>query len=237
MTRGQALRAHDCTLGPLNDKQGRPSVVAGLPHCFVRGAFAAAPQDEPLDDSGAARCAPRIGASDGPHARYEGDADRPRASSSPRVFCADVSDNWDDDPRVDLGAPGRAIHLCGTFGCTLPNNHRGLHRIPSADQAEGRRKRLKPEKSDVKTGQGRTGASASADAEDEYADAYVDAELPPPPTAAASAHQSAFFELPERERDGGGKKLSADKKQLLCKKTAYCQRFLNHPGRPRTAAG
>lgn len=30
---------------------------------------------------------------------------------------------------------------CGTFGCTLPNNHRGLHKLP---QEEASRKRRRP---------------------------------------------------------------------------------------------
>jgi hypothetical protein len=31
--------------------------------------------------------------------------------------------------------PRRAIALCGTFGCTLPDGHRGLHEIPEASSA------------------------------------------------------------------------------------------------------
>ena len=35
-------------------------------------------------------------------------------------------------------------HMCGTYGCTLPNNHRGLHKIPE-DEASTSRKRRRPE--------------------------------------------------------------------------------------------
>ena len=38
----------------------------------------------------------------------------------------------------------RRVDLCGTYGCTLPNNHRGLHQFP---QDESRRKRAKPDTS------------------------------------------------------------------------------------------
>ena len=44
------------------------------------------------------------------------------------MVCTDDDDSGDDDARELLGRED----LCGTFGCTLPDRHGGLHRIPES---------------------------------------------------------------------------------------------------------
>ena len=41
-------------------------------------------------------------------------------------------------------APPRSVYQCGTFGCTLPNNHTGLHRVSIGGAALRARKRRAP---------------------------------------------------------------------------------------------
>jgi hypothetical protein len=54
---------------------------------------------------------------------------------------ADGSVEEPEEVEVLLDSAGRPIHLCGTFGCTLPDNHKGLHRVP--DDGRGRLRRGK----------------------------------------------------------------------------------------------
>jgi hypothetical protein len=51
----------------------------------------------------------------------------------------DVGEEDEDDSRNVYDSEGR--RLCNTFGCTLLNNHFGLHKLPSVENNEGRQKR------------------------------------------------------------------------------------------------
>ena len=51
----------------------------------------------------------------------------------------DEGEEDEDDTRNKYDSEGR--RLCNTFGCTLLNNHFGLHKLPSVENNEGRQKR------------------------------------------------------------------------------------------------
>ena len=56
---------------------------------------------------------------------------------------ATVAHGAEDELTKPICKPFREKPLCGTFGCTLPNNHRGLHRIPSEEGPTGRGRRAR----------------------------------------------------------------------------------------------
>ena len=117
---------------------------------------------------------------------------------------------------------GRPI-LCGTYGCTLPNNHRGLHALPAGDQGRSSRKRAKTEKLDEVFEE--TDPPATQDPDARYDDlSDEDPPAAPPRLPTKPPAQTSAPEPRPIEAVAG-----------LCKKTPYCQRYKNHPGaRPRT---
>jgi hypothetical protein len=118
-----------------------------------------------------------------------------------------------DEMLAEHGTPQK--HLCGTFGCTLPNNHSGLHRLPEND---GRaRKRTKP--LDIDTFWTGAGGQSSSSA---GAAAGPSQHRPP-------KEPRAFKERAYRKEDSPEPR-SIEHVRGLCKKTAFCQRFKNHPG-------
>ena len=89
---------------------------------------------------------------------FSGGRSSRRAAEEDDLY-ASASRSGTSDPG---GGKGRGV-LCGTFGCTLPNNHRGLHRLPQQEEP-GRRKRAKMEAAD-KSGGGDGPDDPDADSE------------------------------------------------------------------------
>ena len=140
----------------------------------------------------------------------------------------DADANQLDETSAAFAKPrGARPILCGTYGCTLPNNHRGLHCLPVGDQGRSSRKRAKTEKLDEVFEENDPPASQEPDAPDED---LSDEDLPAAPPRPK----------PSYARDSVSQTYAPEARPIeavagLCKKTPYCQRYKNHPGaRPRT---
>ena len=125
-----------------------------------------------------------------------------------------------------LGGSRRQQPLCGTFGCILPNNHRGLHQLPTDD--EGRRKRPKFDKAASVGNSKEMGAVDQTALGDDVDDKESDGR---------------GYDMPGDDDDGDAvaevqverKVAGVHPKVKLCRKTPHCSRYFNHPGASRAA--
>ena len=128
------------------------------------------------------------------------------------------------DDNSGLSTDGKPIVMCGTYGCTLPNNHKGLHCFPVEEGAgRGARKRAKVVEPDEDAAAA-SAAAADDDPEDpnDSANESEAAEKAPSSKAGRGPRQPKVTVAPEprpQEAVAG-----------LCKKTPFCQRLKNHPG-------
>ena len=157
-----------------------------------------------------------------------------------------VKEESRDDPTFDeemlrkFKPPrGQAIVRCGTYGCILANNHRGLHCFPAgAEEGRASRKRSKPD--DAQDANGGRSGSAAPSADIAAADDDADGEQVDDDDEAAD---SAAPPAPRKAQKGGGKPPASKPPAPeaarptiyvagLCKKIPFCQRLKNHPGAP-----
>ena len=116
---------------------------------------------------------------------------------------------------------------CGTFGCTLPNNHAGLHNLPIDMMSGGRAPRERTKKPRI---------------DDEVL-------LPPAPARSSAARPPADrrpHDRPDKKAvpTAGPRKASSQSRapamrplvevHEVCKKVPFCQRAANHPGLCKT---
>lgn len=151
----------------------------------------------------------------------------------------DAGGLFDAVPGVDGRRNASTVHLCGTFGCTKPNNHPGLHEVFDSDGRGGRRggsargtsmseaelaSRSQPSRSVPTDRDFSTGSDPPHEtAEGEPSPAPAEASAPAPgpeskPAVEEEEENPPFVRVPLVGRDD------------LCKKLHNCQRTKNHPG-------
>ena len=136
------------------------------------------------------------------------------------------------DAPVGLESKSRFQPICGTFGCTLPNNHRGLHALPEDEEGGPRRKRSKAVEPDARTsGRGSSPQPARRPVK-APASTPVDDEVGEPPLTAAASSKSSVPPAPPSSDDGMTNlvRVPLEPREGLCKKMQFCQRAKNHPG-------
>jgi hypothetical protein len=130
----------------------------------------------------------------------------------------------DDEVTSDGDEQASTIHrrateepLCGTWGCTLANNHFGLHRMPESDQPRKRMKKKQYDEGEPTQPSGSRGGAAKS-------------------KALAGATTSPKPKAQPKPRAPAGAAPGSLLAPATCARTPHCQRPAHHPGLCRTPA-